>query len=37
VSLSDTPYESYLVKFTAKAVEPLVQLLGSTFLDELTE
>ncbi len=37
VSLSDAPYESYLVKFTAKAAEPLTQLMGPSFLDELTE
>ena len=37
VSLSDTPYESYLIKFTEKAAEPLTQLMGVSFLEEMTE
>ena len=37
VSLSSVPYESYLVKFTSRAVEPLLELLGHTFLDEMFE
>lgn len=37
VSLSSVPYESYLVKFTSRAVEPLFELLGHTFLDEMFE
>ena len=37
VSLSSAPYESYLVKFSLKAAEPLNRLLGQSFLDELME
>ncbi len=37
VSLSETPYESYLVKFTARAVEPLTQRMGPSFLEEMAE
>ena len=35
VSLSAVPYENYLIKFSATAVEPLIRLLGAGFLDEM--
>ena len=37
VSLSCAPYQSYLVKFTEAAAEPLTQALGPSFLAEMTE
>lgn len=36
-SLSDAPYVSYLVKYTASAVEPLLARTGASFLEEMNE
>ena len=37
VSLSTAPYESFLVKFSPRAAEPLVALMGPAYLSELME
>ena len=37
VSLSTAPYESFLVKFSPRAAEPLVALMGPAYLSDLME
>ena len=37
ISLSSAPYESYLIKFTQQAVEPLVRTTAPGFLEDMME
>ena len=37
ISLSSTPYESYLIKFTQQAVEPLIRTTAPGFLEDMME
>lgn len=37
ISESDTPYDSYLIKFTPEFIEPFYELIGKNIIDELYE
>lgn len=37
ISESDTPYDSYLIKFTPEFIEPFYDLIGKNIIDELYE